>query len=421
MKIHTIPEYENLVVQVSDNEFQLLKKSIDEDGLHYPIAVNSDGIVLDGHHRRRACMELGKPLKYQVMSFANKTLEKKFVIISNLKRRQLTDYQRLLLAEALLPIEEELARQRQIALAGTRSNTLGQKFLKVDDDKKGRVRDIVAKEIGWSGKKLDAALTIKKHGTEDEKKALIEGRKKVGNIIKTYKQRRRREIILAESQKALPDPEDKNRMYTIFCGDFREKARQINDNSIDLIFTDPPYNSQSLPLYADLARIATRVLKPGGSLVTYIGQYAVPKVFDLILNNSDELRYWWMICVKHNGRQSQMYQKKITVQWKPLLWFTKGELRSDLKEFVVDYIESEQPNKSLDPWSQSPREASHMIASLTKMDENILDPFMGVGTTGIAALRLNRKFIGMDISKEKFDLTLRILEMVPMAEAKRKK
>lgn len=414
MKIHTIPEYENLVVQVSDNEFQLLKKSIDEDGLHYPIAINKDGTVLDGHHRRRACLELGKPLKYQVMSFANKTLEKKFVIISNLKRRQLTDYQRLLLAEALLPIEEELARQRQIALAGTRPNTLRQKYLKVDDDKKGQVRDIVAKEIGWSGKKLDAALTIKKHGTVDEKRALSEGKKKVGNIIKTYKQRKRREIIIAESKKPLPDSENKNRMYTVFCGDFREKTRQINNSSIDLIFTDPPYNTESLPLYADLARTAERVLKPGGSLVTYIGQYAIPKVFDLILGNSKQLTYWWMICVKHTGRQSQMYQKKITVQWKPLLWFTKGELRSDLKSFVVDYVESDQPDKSLDPWSQSPKEAVHMISSLTMMDENVLDPFMGAGTTGIAALKLNRKFIGMDIDKEKFDLTCRILERVPI-------
>ena len=44
------------------------------------------------------------------------------------------------------------------------------------------------------------------------------------------------------------------------------------DSSIDLIFTDPPYNGDSLLLYKDLARLADRVLKPGGSLITYFGQ-----------------------------------------------------------------------------------------------------------------------------------------------------
>jgi hypothetical protein len=45
----------------------------------------------------------------------------------------------------------------------------------------------------------------------------------------------------------------------------------IPDSSIDLIFTDPLYRREYLPLYANLAEVADRVLKVGGSLVTYIG------------------------------------------------------------------------------------------------------------------------------------------------------
>ena len=53
---------------------------------------------------------------------------------------------------------------------------------------------------------------------------------------------------------------------------------KLIDSSIDLIFTDPPYNGESLLLYKDLAKLADRVLKPGGSLITYFGQYALPIV-----------------------------------------------------------------------------------------------------------------------------------------------
>ncbi len=55
----------------------------------------------------------------------------------------------------------------------------------------------------------------------------------------------------------------------------RDKGKEIAANSIDLIFTDPPYNQESVPLYGDLAKLAQRVLKPGGSLITFIGQAAL--------------------------------------------------------------------------------------------------------------------------------------------------
>ena len=53
-------------------------------------------------------------------------------------------------------------------------------------------------------------------------------------------------------------------------GDFRDVSKDIPDNSVDLIFTDPPYSKEYLPLYEELAKLAIRILKPGGSLVFYV-------------------------------------------------------------------------------------------------------------------------------------------------------
>ena len=111
------PEYEKLLPKLSSEEFEALKKSIREEGLHYPIIVNQDKIVLDGHHRLRVCKELGIEPRFEVWrSFeANPLLERKFVIEVNLRRRHLSEFQRAELAYPLLEIENELAKQRQLA------------------------------------------------------------------------------------------------------------------------------------------------------------------------------------------------------------------------------------------------------------------------------------------------------------------
>src|SRR5262249_41028213 len=64
-------------------------------------------------------------------------------------------------------------------------------------------------------------------------------------------------------------------------GDFRAVARNIPDDTVDLVFADPPYDRESLTLYGDLARIAAAKLVEGGSLVCYLGQYQIDKVLEL--------------------------------------------------------------------------------------------------------------------------------------------
>ncbi len=54
MSLRLNPEYEKLLPKMSDEEFAELKISIQEEGQHYPIVVNEDLEVLDGHHRFRS-------------------------------------------------------------------------------------------------------------------------------------------------------------------------------------------------------------------------------------------------------------------------------------------------------------------------------------------------------------------------------
>jgi hypothetical protein len=78
-------EYLNLIPRLSEVEFNLLKQSIKEEGLHIPVIANKQGIVLDGHHRFRACKELAIPLQFYTKELKDSLGEKQFLIEVNLK------------------------------------------------------------------------------------------------------------------------------------------------------------------------------------------------------------------------------------------------------------------------------------------------------------------------------------------------
>jgi hypothetical protein len=61
----------------------------------FPIIINQNNVVLDGHHRLRACRELGISISYEMRDFTDKPLEElKFVVSSNLNRRHVDEFQK---------------------------------------------------------------------------------------------------------------------------------------------------------------------------------------------------------------------------------------------------------------------------------------------------------------------------------------
>jgi len=187
------------------------------------------------------------------------------------------------------------------------------------------------------------------------------------------------------------------------CSEVASSDNNIPDDSIDLIFTDPLYDMGSIPLYSKLGEIAFRVLKPGGNLITYFPQYALPEIIQLLTNSG--LKYNWICFVKYNGNNAFSHNNHVIIKGKPLLWFYKGDKLGG--QYIIDFMESKAPNKSLHEWQQTQEEAEYFISKLTNPRTStagglVLDPFMGTGTTGLAALKANRRFIGIDINPEMF-------------------
>lgn len=184
MSLRLNPEYDNLLPRMSEEEFTELKRSIETEGQHYPIIVNEDLEVLDGHHRFRACTELGIEPDFEVKQFDDKLLEKKFVIEANLRRRHLNNFQLVELAVPLLEIEKKLAKQQT---QNNKNKQNQQQELTPDDtlhelEFKEKPVEVVAKKAGVSTRTLERGKKIIEKASEDDKQKLREGKTSIARV-----------------------------------------------------------------------------------------------------------------------------------------------------------------------------------------------------------------------------------------------
>jgi hypothetical protein len=181
----------------------------------------------------------------------------------------------------------------------------------------------------------------------------------------------------------------------LYQGDFREAGKVIPDASVDLIFTDPPYDRKAIELFDGLGEFAARVLRPGGSLIAYVGQIQLP---DALADIGKHLRYWWTCSCYHSGPSLlRMNEYGIVNGWKPMVWFVK-ETRGDKTTFIND-VATGSREKSHHEWQQSEEEARYFIDLLTEKDGFVVDPFCGGGTTPVACISLGRKWAAFEIDE----------------------
>jgi 16S rRNA G966 N2-methylase RsmD len=174
----------------------------------------------------------------------------------------------------------------------------------------------------------------------------------------------------------------------IRAGDFREVLADLQD--IDAIITDPPYPHEFIPLLADLAAWADKVLKPDGILAVLMGQTYLPEVYRLLDGHRP---YRWTGCYLTPGAGYASMARRVQSNWKPLIVYGGGPRFADIIRCEGTGADARNSHK----WGQDYNAFHTIVERLTERGQTVADPFMGSGTTLLAAHALGRHAVGCDV------------------------
>jgi ParB family chromosome partitioning protein len=184
----------------------------------------------------------------------------------------------------------------------------------------------------------------------------------------------------------------KGRHYRLLTGDFVAESAKIAPDSIGLMFADVPWSRKFVPRLVELAGVAERLLRPGGRALIVIGQEFLPDAFAAF---DGALAYRWTLCLRAL-RPKQNWRAGVLSAWLPVLVFQRGSENRRL-DFRWDVLDDTDSTAKVDPWEKGAKVLLDIIDRYSHPGDEIFDPFCGSGATGVAAVRLGRRFVGVDI------------------------
>lgn len=226
-------------------------------------------------------------------------------------------------------------------------------------------------------------------------------------------------------------------------GDAVEILHQLPTGSVDLIITDPPYNlglfmkkrgtnmnklreghfeasgwddlefDKWVEQMDSFFQECNRVLKKRGSMIVFMSIIKVETIINLAVKHGF---YYKTVGIWHKTnplpRNMNLQFINSTEPWVYLVNDATTGVFNNKGKAIHDFIETSTISPKERKIGKHPTQKplalmEHFIEILSNPGDVVLDPFLGSGTSGVASVKLNRKFVGIELSQEYFDLSVK--------------
>lgn len=202
----------------------------------------------------------------------------------------------------------------------------------------------------------------------------------------------------------------------LYHGDCLEIMKQISDKSVDVAFTSPPYNRKRNDKYSnysdtkddyfgfivDFTNELIRTTKKWCIINLQTNYYNRADVYKYIGHFADKIQN---IIVWEKTNPLPASGRNITNAVEYFIVIGDTPLKSNTT-YTKNHISTSVNSKMLKIHKAVMKQevADWFIEKFTQKNDVVLDPFMGVGTTGMACRNLNRKFIGIELDEQYFKI-----------------
>ena len=207
-------EFRNLIPPLSDDEFKQLEENLLRDGIRDPLVV-WNGILIDGHNRFEIAQKHGLEFVTTELQFADRNEALHWIITNQLGRRNLSAYDRSILALKLKPVIAAKAKEKQIESGGA----VPQKSAKPPIE----TRAEIAKAAGVSHDTIAKVEKIEAQASPEIKAALRTGDMSINAAYNKVQQAARKEDIQRQ------------------VDEIEQRAIEKPDGLFDVIVIDPPW------------------------------------------------------------------------------------------------------------------------------------------------------------------------------------
>ena len=219
-------------------------------------------------------------------------------------------------------------------------------------------------------------------------------------------------------------------MYTLIFDDCLNALRNIPDESIDLVVTDPPYlmnhtsgsstntskqeqwkgNLKAADKTANMANfikfsqwlpVIYKKLKSSSHCYIFCNDKNVQDVLNESTKTGFKLHNI-LIWKKNNCTPNRWYMKNVEF----IIFLHKGKSFPIANLGCPQCLEIDNINgkNKLHPTQKPVELLSILIKNSSKVGDIVLDPFMGSGSTGVACVNTNRNFIGIELDEKYFNI-----------------
>ena len=232
-----------------------------------------------------------------------------------------------------------------------------------------------------------------------------------------------------------------NSNYELWQGDCLELMNDIPEKSVDCIITDLPYGTtqckwDTIIPFEPLWEQYNRIIKDNGAIVLFgtepfsshlrlsnLKNYKYDWIWDKVkgtgflnakrqpMRNHELISVFYKKQCTYNPQKTYGHKMKKSYRSKDLQTDVYGEMKNDYTyESTERYPRSIQvfltdtQNSSLHPTQKPVALIEYLIKTYTNDGELVFDSCMGSGTTGVACINTNRRFIGIELDNNYFEI-----------------